>query len=572
MTKPLRALIVEDSADDTELLLRELKRGGYDPIHVRVETPEAMEAELSAHTWNIVFSDFTMPHFNAFDALALLRKTGLDIPFIIVSGTIGEDRAVIAMKAGAHDYILKGNLKRLVPAVERELREARMRQERRQASETIHRLAYTDMVTGLPNRVRFRELVQQAIEEAKKNRHPLALLLMDLERFKDVNNTLGHIRGDSLLQQVGTRLHGALFTPDIVARLGGDEFGILLPRLAATEDVKLVIKKLQDFLEAPFMIDGIPIAVEASIGVATMPEHAADADTLMRRADIAMYRAKQMATGYAVYAPEYDRHSPERLGLMAELHDAIERNQLVLHFQPKVGIANRRIVGTEALVRWQHPRLGLVPPDKFILAAEHTGLIGPLTRWVLTEALSHCQDARREGIPLQVSVNLSARSLHDPRLPDMVEQALIKAGAEPQQLMLEITESAIILDPKRAEENLIALSRMGVKLSIDDFGTGYTSLASIKRLPVNEIKIDKSFIAGMLADKKDAMLVHSVIQLGHNLGLSVVAEGVETSEALDALAVFECDEAQGYFISKPQAWEPLKSWFQTTTWQLGSAT
>lgn len=569
MTKPLRALIVEDSEDDTELLLRELRRGGYSPIHTRVETPEAMTAELSARSWDVVFSDFSMPHFNAFDALALLRKTEFDIPFIIVSGTIGEDRAVIAMKAGAHDYILKGNLKRLVPAVERELREARVRQERRQANETIRRLAYVDQVTGLPNRIRFREYAQRAVEDAR-DKHPLALLLMDLERFREVNDTLGHGRGDSLLQQVGLRLHSALFTPDTVARLGGDEFGILLPRLAATEDVKLVIKKIQDFLQAPFMIDGIPIAVEASIGVATMPEHATDADTLLQRADIAMYRAKRMATGYALYAPDYDRHSPDRLGLMAELRDAIEHNQLTLHFQPKVGVASERVVGTEALVRWKHPRHGLLAPDRFIDIAEPTGLMMPLTRWVLTEALNYCQEMRSDGLGLQVSVNLSARSLHDSRLPEMVEQTLAKTGAEPRQLMLEITESAIVLDPRRAEETLIALSRMGIKLSIDDFGTGYTSLASIKRLPIDEIKIDKSFIASMLSDKDEAVIVHSIIDLGHNLGLTVVAEGVETREVFDALAVFDCDQAQGYFISPPQACDSLRRWFPSSPWKTGT--
>ncbi len=570
MNKPLHTLIVEDSADDTELLLRELKRGGYDPIHVRVETPEAMQAELATKTWNIVFSDFSMPHFNAFDALALLHKTGLDIPFIIVSGTIGEDRAVTAMKAGAHDYILKGHLKRLVPAVERELRETRVRQERRQASETIHRLAYTDPVTGLPNRARFLDMIHKAVTVAQQERRPVALLLMDLERFKDVNDTLGHHRGDTLLQQVGARLRSVLFTPDVVARLGGDEFGILIPRLAAADDVKLVIKKIQDFLQAPFMIDGVPIAVEAGIGVAIMPDHATDADTLWQRADIAMYRAKQMATGYALYTSAYDRHSPERLGLMAELRDAIERGQLLLHFQPKVEIKTGQIVGNEALVRWQHPRHGLLMPDQFIMAAEHTGLMAPLTRWVLTESLSHCQGARREGIRLRVSVNLSARSLHDPHLLEMIKNILKTSGAGPRQLMLEITESAIMLDPTRARNTLAALRDMGVLLSIDDFGTGYTSLASIKRLPVNEIKIDKSFVMGMMADKDDAIIVRSVIELGHNLGLRVVSEGVETKEIFDALAELGCDEAQGYFISKPQACEPLKRWFPTAPWKIGS--
>ena len=446
-----------------------------------------------------------------------------------------------------------------------------MRQERRRADETVHRLAYTDQVTDLPNRVRFRELVQEAVAAGQREQRPIALLLMDLDRFKDVNDTLGHNRGDSLLKQVGLRLRGTLFAPDVVARLGGDEFGILLPRLAATDDVRHVIKKLQDFLEAPFMIDGIPIAVEASIGVATMPEHADDANTLLQRADIAMYRAKQMATGYAVYAPEYDPHSPERLGLMAELRDAIEHDQLLLHFQPKVELKTGCIVGIEALVRWQHPRLVLLPPDKFILAAEQTGLIGPLTRWVLIHALNHCVQARREGIQLRVSVNLSARSLHDPHLLETIENALKTTGAEPGQLTLEITESAIVLDPKRAEETLVALNCLGVWLSIDDFGTGYTSLASIGHLPINEIKIDKSFITDMLTDKKDAMIVRAVIELGHNLGITVVAEGVETKEVFDALAALGCDEAQGYFISKPQACEPLKSWFPTSPWKIGSA-
>jgi len=571
MATPLRVLIVENSEADAELLLRELRRGGYAPEFERVETPEEMDDALARQSWDLIVSDYLMPRFNGLQALKRTHDKGFDIPFIIVSGSIGEDVAVAAMKAGAHDYLMKDNTTRLLPAIARELREARMRQERRQAEETIHRLAYTDPVTDLPNRVRFRELVQQAIEEAKKNRHPLALLHMNLEHFREVNDTLGHNRGDSLLKQVGTRLHGVLFAPDIIARLGGDEFGILLPRLAATGDVQHVIKKLQDSLAAPFMIDGIPIAIEASIGVATMPKHADDADTLLQRADIAMYHAKQMASGYVIYAPEYDRHSPEQLGLMAELRDAIVYNQLLLHFQPKVEIKTGRIVGTEALVRWQHPRRGLLMPDKFIIAAERTGLIGPLTRWVLTDALSHCQGARRQGIQLRVSVNLSARSLHDPHLPEIIEEALKATDAEPGQLTLEITESAIVLDPKRAEETLVALSRMGTWLSIDDFGTGYTSLASIKHLPINEIKIDKSFVMGMLTNKSDAMIVRAVVELGHNLGLAVVAEGVETKEMFDALAALGCDEAQGYFICRPQTCEALKSWFPTAAWKLAPA-
>ncbi|MFZ5524221.1 MAG: putative bifunctional diguanylate cyclase/phosphodiesterase [Pseudomonadota bacterium] len=571
MMKPLRALIVEDSEDDTALLLRELQRSGYDPSHARVETAETMSTELSTHTWDIVFSDFSMPHFNAFDALSLLHSSGLDIPFIIVSGTIGEDRAVTAMKAGAHDYILKGNLKRLAPAVDRELREADVRQQRRQADETIHHLAYTDPVTGFPNRISFRQLVQEAVLAGQHEHRPIALLLTDLDHFKDVNDTLGHDRGDSLLQQVGLRMRNTLFASDVVARLGGDEFGILLPRLATGRDVRHVIKKLHDCLEVPFMIDGVPIVVETSIGVAIMPEHGENADILLQRADIAMYRAKQMASDYAIYTPEFNTHSPERLGLMAELRDAIEQNQLLLHFQPKLEIKTGRIVGKEALVRWWHPRLGMIPPDKFILAAEQTGLIGPLTRWVLKDALTSSRLARSEGIRLRVSVNLSARLLHDPHLPGMIAEVLVATGTQPELLMLEVTESAIVLDPIRAEVNISELSRMGVRLSIDDFGTGYTSLSSIKHLTVNELKIDKSFVTGMLTDKKDEMIVRTVIEFGHNFGLTVVAEGVETQEVLDALTALGCDEAQGYLISKPMAYGPLKNWLSASPYKIGPA-
>ena len=565
--KALRALIVEDSDDDTELLARELRRAGFDLEYCRVDTPESLSAQLRTGRWDIVFSDFTMPRFNAFDALSLLRDSGLDLPFIIVSGTIGEDRAVTAMKAGAHDYILKDNLKRLAPAVDRELREAHVRRERRAADETIRRLAYIDPVTELPNRLRFRTQAQEAAWQARTGEQVLAMMVMDLDRFQEVNDTLGHSRGDQLLRQVGLRLRGALFVTDVVARLGGDEFGILLPCLARRADLLPVIAKLQEFLQAPFMIDGIPIAVEASIGVALMPDHAADVDTLMQQADIAMYRAKRTTSSYVIYAPELKQHSHERLGLMAELRDAIERDQLLLHFQPKGCIDTRHVAGTEALVRWQHPRHGLLAPERFITMAEHTGLIVPLSEWVLRRALNECRQARAAAIHLQVSVNLSARSLHDPRLPDIVANELASADCPPEQLTLEITESAIVLDPPRAESTLTTLSSMGVRISIDDFGTGYTSLASIRHLPVDEIKIDKSFVTDMLTNKRDAMIVRSVIELGHNLGLRVVAEGVENEATLDALALLECDEAQGYFISHPQDFGALLSWLATASWR-----
>ncbi|MBA3695247.1 MAG: EAL domain-containing protein [Methylotenera sp.] len=558
--KPLRALIVEDSEDDAELLVNELRHADYNVLHTRVDTAVGLKNELSKSTWDIVFSDFTMPQFDAFDALEILHSTKLDIPFIIVSGTIGEDRAVNVMKAGAHDYVLKGNLKRLVPAIQRELREAEVRHERRQADEIIYSFAYTDQVTQLPNRARFHELVRDTVVEAQNGKWPIGLLLLDLDRFREVNDTLGHDSGDALLKEVGQRLLDVLFDADIVARLGGDEFGVLLTHLASISDLHGVIKKLQGAFSLPFMIDGVPIGVEVSIGVATMPEHADNADKLLQLADIAMYRAKQMSSGYVIYEPRFNLHSMERLGLMAELRDGIEQHQLLLHYQPKLDLRTHHIVGLEALARWQHPRLGLLYPDKFIGIAEPTGLINPLTRWVLCEALHYCQDEALKGIKLRMCVNLSARSLHDPLLLSMIDDALKITSTDSSQLMLEITESAIFIDPVRAEEVITDLSLRGIGLSIDDFGTGFTSLASIKSLPVNEIKIDKSFIMDMMTNKKDAMIVRSVIELGHNLGIMVVAEGVETKEILDALVDFGCDVIQGYYISRPLPAETLKKW------------
>lgn len=557
----IHVLIVEDSEDDTELLLHELRNGNFDPMYVRVETGEAMRDALAERKWDMVVSDFSMPHFNAFAALGLVHDSKQDIPFIIVSGTIGEDRAVEAMKLGAHDYILKNNLKRFLPAVERELREAKIREERQQTEITIRLLAFTDPITELPNRIRFRELLQETIQQSQQNHVPVALLLLDLNHFKNVNDTLGHSSGDILLQLVGKRLRNALRVDDVVARLGGDEFGILLPRLGAIDDVKQVVKNIHDCLLPPFMIEKIPVVVETSIGVAIMPTHADNMETLLQHADIAMYCAKKNASDYTVYDESLNLHSPAKLSLMAELRDAIQKNQLLLHFQPKLNLKSGRIVGSEALVRWQHPRLGLVMPDAFIAAAEQTGLIDPLTHWVLTEALKQCQSAKRDGFPLRVSVNLSARSLHHQGLPNFVAVALAETGAQPHQLMLEVTESAIVLDPARAEANLVKLSQMGIMLSIDDFGTGYTSLSSIKRLPVHEIKIDKSFVTNMLTDQKDAMIVRSVIDLGHNFGMTVVAEGVETKEVYDALVAIGCDQIQGYYISRPQSCEQLKIWF-----------
>jgi diguanylate cyclase (GGDEF)-like protein len=560
MSTPLRVLIVDDSEDDALLLIRELKRGGYDPVYERVDTAEALSAALDRQTWDIVFGDYSMPHFNGVAALRVMREKGLDIPFIFVSGTIGEDTAVEAMRNGANDYIMKSNMKRLLPTVERELREAQMRLEHRQIQEMVQHMAYYDTLTQLPNRNMLYDRLLNAIRTNAEGR-PMALLLLDLNHFKEINDTLGHYRGDFLLQEVGARLRSVLFEPDVIARLGGDEFAILLPRLAAPDHVNQVAQKIHQTLEAPFMVEGLPVAVEASIGIAMYPDHGGDPYSLMQRADVAMYVAKQTGVGYAVYAPAQDQHSPRRLALMGELRQAIEQSQLFLQYQPQVDMKTKRVIGVEALVRWRHPEHGLIPPNEFILPAERTGLIKPLTLWVFNTAQSQCQAWHRKGIELPVSINLSVRNLLDPQFPDLIAKLLQPCGGRTDRLELEITESAIMADPTHALEAMNRLKGLGLRFTLDDFGTGYSSLSYLSKLPVDTIKIDKSFVMN-IARASDEVIVRSTIDLAHNLGRKVVAEGVENQEIWDRLVVLGCDAAQGYLVSRPLDADRLERWLK----------
>jgi diguanylate cyclase (GGDEF)-like protein len=426
-----------------------------------------------------------------------------------------------------------------------------------------------DALTGLPNRTLFRDRTDQAIRLADRELTPAALLLLDLDRFKEVNDTLGHHYGDQLLIQVGQRLPAALRNVDTVARLGGDEFAVLLPRIATAEGAVTVAKKLLAAFEEPFLLEGLSLDVEASIGVAIYPEHANDPDELLQRADIAMYVAKDTHAGFVLFDPRQDQHSPRRLALLGELRRAIEHEQLLLHYQPKVDAHTGQVLGVEALVRWQHPTHGLIPPGEFIPLAERTGLIGALTHYVLDAALHQCRDWRRAGHELSVAVNVSARRLLDLTFPDEVAAALATWEVPARLLVVEITESTIMADPAHALEVLGRLNEMGVQLSIDDFGTGYSSMAYLKSLPVHELKVDRSFVSQMLRSSSDAVIVHSTVDLGRNLGLRVVAEGVEDSLTLEHLDLLGCHAAQGYHISRPVAADDLLVWLDQ---QAASAT
>jgi diguanylate cyclase len=428
----------------------------------------------------------------------------------------------------------------------------------RQAAASSHQ-ALHDALTGLPNRELFADRVGQAIRTADRELQPAALLLLDLDRFKDVNDTLGHHHGDELLCEVGTRLQEALRQVDTVARLGGDEFAVLVPG-ATGEGAAAVADKLRAALHAPLTLDGVTLDLDASIGIAVYPDHGDDTAELLQHADVAMYAAKAAHAGFMVYDPAVDQHSPRRLALLGGLRRALERDELVLHYQPKADLQSGQILGVEALVRWQHPDHGLLAPEEFIPLAERTGLIHPLTRWVLDAALRQAAQWQQAGHRLSVAVNVSTRCLLDPGFPDEVAERLHAWQVPAGSLMLEVTESAVMADPARALDVLGRLHAMGVKLAVDDFGTGYSSMAYLKALPVDELKVDRSFVGQMADSSSDAVIVRSTIDLGHNLGLRVVAEGVETQAAWQELEALGCDTAQGFYLGRPMPASDLERW------------
>ena len=427
-------------------------------------------------------------------------------------------------------------------------------------SELNQHQALHDPLTGLPNRLLFGERIEHAISHAERSDKGLAILMMDLNRFKEVNDSLGHQAGDELLKEVGERLRGALRASDTVARLGGDEFGLLLPDPSDTEEVLGVIERIRTALEQPIFVQELPLAIEASIGIAVFPTHGRDAELLIQRADVAMYAAKQESAPFTFYDADADEYDPTRLTLVAELRRAMEQRELVLHYQPKAVLEDGSVRSVEALLRWQHPHQGLIFPDSFIPVAQETGLIRPLTLYVVDEALRQCREWRDAGLGLSISVNLSMRNLLDLEFPQQVEGLLKRWEVDASLLELEITESTMLANPARTKAVLGQLHALGIRLSIDDFGTGYSSLAYLRRLPIDEIKIDRSFVMNMDEEADDVAIVRSTIDLGRNLGLEVVAEGVETQAIWDKLRELGCSVAQGYFLSRPVPPEQLAEW------------
>jgi diguanylate cyclase (GGDEF)-like protein/PAS domain S-box-containing protein len=686
-TLTLRVLIIEDSENDYLLLMNNLRRGGFAPEGLRLETEEALLQALEGRDWDLVLADFHLPRFDAQAALKLVRHYNPEIPFIIVSGALHEDLAALTLAAGANDALAKENLTRLPAVVERELRAAGDRRTQRalvvsaqQVSEalknsqarflqltqhlpecfwlydvgsrqivyvneaysritgrpldrfysdpsdlarTLHpldavrfaeaqerqrfggiddeyrvirpngelrwihmrtfpvrderqivrsvggivsditeavsqqhqlqRLAHFDALTGLPNRILFKERLSASLAMARRNNWLLAVLFIDLDRFKIINDTLGHGAGDDLLRQVAIRMRTVVRESDTVSRLGGDEFAIVLPDLPTADDAASVARKLVDVLASPFAIQGQNIYVSASIGITLFPDDSDDVDSLIRNADAAMYRAKDSGrNNYQFYRAEMNLRARELLALEVDLRQALIKREFELHYQPKVSLETGLMTGVEALIRWRNRERGLVSPGDFVPLLEETGIIVAVGEWVLREACRQMRSWHQAGHgELSVAVNLSARQLEGQALVDTVRNALQESGLPPGALELELTESMLMQDAPAVESLLAQLKAMGLRLSIDDFGTGYSSLAYLKRFPIDTLKVDRSFVRDITVDPDDASITRAVIQMAHELSLTVVAEGVETAAQLQLLAANSCDQIQGFFFSRP---------------------
>jgi diguanylate cyclase (GGDEF)-like protein/PAS domain S-box-containing protein len=451
---------------------------------------------------------------------------------------------------------------RLLIAIVRDITFAKA-QESRLRHQAVH-----DALTGLPNRVLLKDRLTQALRGAAREGKPLALLLLDLDRFKEINDTLGHHVGDLLLEHFAQRLYGCIRESDTIARLGGDEFAILLPAESDVERAWALSDRIVRAVQQPFEVaPSLRLEVGVSIGISMFPEHADDQARLLQCADVAMYAAKQSADAVQIYDRKKDHNTIRHLTLSGALRQAIEGGELSFDFQPKLDLLGGTIRSVEALARWRHPAQGAILPDEFIPHAEQTGLIQPFTRWSFDAALAQLAAWQSAGVDISIAVNLSTRSLHDEKLPETMAILLRKWQVEPGRLTLELTESAVMLDPDGAQRNLYRLHDLGIRLSIDDFGTGYSSLSHLQRLPLHELKIDKSFVVHMIDNDNDLVIVRSTIDLAHNLGLRVVAEGIESEQQLATLRELGCDLGQGFFVAEPLPIEQLTLWFDQAPWK-----
>jgi diguanylate cyclase (GGDEF)-like protein len=571
-TQKPRVLIIDDEEQIRNLLI--------DVLGTSYQCSDAGSAEealaaLAKTTFDLVISDIDMGGMSGLELVPRVHSLSPDTVVVMVSGNQDIEFAIKAMRVGAFDYITKPiDLRHVEASVERAINQSNLLKEKRrdkdqiesllqQRTEEVHWLGNYDTVTQLPNRALFEDRLEQAVAIAKATGQSLGVLFISLDQFKKVNDSLGHGPGDILLREFAERLKSCINKSDTVARFANDEFALLRTQIDGTKDVIETIGSLSQVLKFSFDLPGHELFATASVGVSLFPVDGDDCQTLLKNSGAALYKAKRSGgANYQFFTADMHELAASRLALESNLRRAIHNEEFLLHYQPRVSVDSLAITGLEALVRWQHPQLGLVSPSEFIPLAEDTGLIVPIGEWVLRAA---CLQGRRwieEGFaPIPIAVNISARQFHDRDLSQTVIRILEETGFSPKYLELELTESSIMQNEEFAASMLNQLKSMGINISIDDFGTGFSSLASLKRLPIDALKIDQSFVREATTDPDDAALVMAIITLGHNLRLKVVAEGVETDDQLRFLQLLRCDEIQGYFFSKPLPAETLASLF-----------
>jgi diguanylate cyclase (GGDEF)-like protein len=534
-------------------------------------------AALSQQTFDLVISDIDMGGMSGLELVPRVHSIAPDTVVVMISGNQDIEFAIQALRVGAFDYITKPiDLRHVEASVERALKHSELLKEKRlykeqledllqQRTAEVDWLAYYDTVTQLPNRALFEDRLKQAVSMAKASGQPLGVLFISLDQFKKVNDSLGHGPGDSLLREFAERLKSCMGKSDTVARFGSDEFALMKTQIAGTKDVIETIRSLSQVLKFAFDLPGHELYATASVGVSLFPHDGEDCHTLLKNAGAALYKAKKSGgANYQFFTADIHELAARRLALETNLRRAIQNEEFLLHYQPRVSVDSLAITAVEALVRWQHPQLGLVPPVEFIPLAEDTGLIVPIGEWVLRKACEQSRRWQQQGFaPIHMAVNISARQFHDQDLSQTVIEILNESGLAPGHLELELTESSIMQNSEFAADVLTRWKNLGINISIDDFGTGFSSLASLKRLPIDALKIDKSFVLDATTDPDDAAIVMAIITLAHNLRLKVIAEGVETEEQLRFLQLLRCDEIQGYLFSKPLPADALVSLFDS---------
>ncbi len=555
MTDKIKALLVEDNAGDAALVRAFLDETQAPEVELVVvfSLADALSS-LEEDRFDIVLLDLSLPDSQGISTFSCMQEQNSVIPIVLLTGNDDEKMAIRAMKQGAQDYLVKGRfdgdllMRSICYSIERQ----RLLVQIEKAREVEQHLAYHDVLTNLPNRLLFYDRVEQALVHSKRYKGLVAVLFLDLDGFKNINDRLGHSAGDSLLQEVASRLRRNMRESDTIARLGGDEFTILLKGVESADDVAKAAQKVVHLFSRPFHLGGVGITVTCSVGVSIFPFDGGDTESLVKKADFAMYRVKGAnKNGYQLFNASMGSDAFVRISLENSLRHALENQELSVCFQPQASLDGCAITGMEALIRWNHPELGVIPPSEFIPVAEETGLIVALGEWILHSACLQNKVLQEGGYPMMpVAINLSARQFRELRLMETIAGILRETGLDAQYLMIEITETNAMQDLDYTVSTLDVLKEMGVRIALDDFGTGYSSLSRLKKLPIDLIKIDKAFVKDVPENAEDAAIITAIVALARSLGMRVIAEGVEREEQFRFLQEIECDFMQGFYLSK----------------------